>query len=373
MNTEIKYLYIDDRKDSQNAILSLREEGKLVIDIIQPPQRIKDAISILKKKKYDGLIVDQQLDEKKLDNGEKNTYLGGALAMDIRANEYHTIQKGKDKKDTSIPIVLYSANTNLPLMLYGYGDSIYDLILTIKTTNSFKEFRKLIPMYQKQLESLVKGYTILKNKSSIESLSCPDENNIDSRFVDELKRRDSLTVHTKASFILNELIIKQGILIDEDILAVRLGIDKNKSKDNWNKVLDSLKEYRADYQGVFSEGWPRWWMPMVKNWWYQKIDSDTYIRFYDAKQRVELISEKLNIKEGLIPAKAESKYSVHNDYWTVCDFSKEPLDIEDGLMLAGQEDLYPWQDAKYVSIHSALVAPIEIAESDKEVLENFNK
>ena len=81
-------------------------------------------------------------------------------------------------------------------------------------------------------------------------------------------------------------------------------------------------------------------------------------------------SEKLGGIQ-LVPAKAKSKYSIHNEYWTICDFSKEPLDIEDGLLLPGQEDLYPWQDAKYVSIQNALDESIEVAECDKEKLETF--
>ena len=84
----------------------------------------------------------------------------------------------------------------------------------------------------------------------------------------------------------------------------------------------------------------------------------------------KLISEKLGGIQ-LVPAKAKSRYSIHNEYWTICDFSKEPLDIEDGLLLPGQEDLYPWQDAKYVSIQSALDESIEVAECEKKKLESF--
>lgn len=368
MNKEIKYLYIDDRKDGDQSILSLREPGRLSIDVIQPPREMK--IAIAKINDYDGLIVDQQLDEVVIDDNKKSDYLGGALAMDIRTVEYKV--KTIDRKDIGMPIVLYSANENLELMMYGFGESIFDLMLC-KAVNKFGEFEDLFHQYREQLISLVKGYQDLQEKKSVECLNFADMSKIDRRFLDELQKRDNLTIHSKASFILNELIIHQGILISEEILAVRLGIDKDESKEGWLKVLSSLKEFGAEYQGIFCEGWPRWWMPMVKEWWYKNIDSETYIRFYDAKQRAELISEKLELKEDLIPAKAESEFSIHTDYWTICDFSKEPLDIEDGLMLAGQEDLYPWQDAKYVSIHSALEESIEVAEGDKEVLENFKK
>lgn len=368
MDKEITYLYIDDRKESYQAVQSFQEKDVIGIKCAFPPKSRKELFQMLSD--YDGLIIDQQLDEKEIVNAENEIYYadysGSSLAIDIRIKE-NEIRIANDS-DISIPIVLYSANVNVPKTLQRLGEEIVDL----KIYKADEDFLASIPMYRKQMISLVNAYNRIKNASTIsESLGLNEKLEIiDSRFMEEMKRREKYTAHSKAVFILNELIIKQGILVEEDILSVRLGIDKEKSEQGWEKVLTSLKGFGADYRGVFCDGWPRWWMPMVDEWWYSLIDNDTYIRFYNAEQRAKLISEKLGGIQ-LVPAKAKSKYSIHNEYWTICDFSKEPLDIEDGLLLPGQEDLYPWQDAKYVSIQNALDESIEVAECDKEKLETF--
>lgn len=368
----IKYLYVDDNDNGSQSVQNFKVTNVLDFEVIKPTEKRKDIIMRLND--FDGLIVDQQLDEKPNSAGLISDYLGSSLAADIRV-----LENGKfitENKDVSIPIILFSANPNVPSSINVLGNELFDFTI-FKSVSSYKEFKLRIPKYQSRMISLVNGYKILKElpneeKTVFDCLQIGDNlHKVDSRFLDELHRRNKLTAHAKASFILNELIIKQGILIDEDILAVRLGIDKNESKDNWNKVLDSLNEFGATYKGVFCEGWPRWWMPMVDEWWYQLEGNETYIRFYSAEKRAKLIEEKLNAKLSekiqLVPAKAKSKFSVHTDYWTICDEFKEPLDIEDGLMRPNQENLYPWQDASYVSIQAAKEGA-EVAECEKERL-----
>lgn len=366
INTIImKYLYIDERKNAKQAVQNFITDGELDIEDKRPTKMRKDIVEIIKN--YDGLIIDQQLDEEAIVDEEGNSffsdYYGSSLAMDIRTKENEIKQvRGLD---ISIPIVLYSADGKVPDILSGLGKDIFDL----RIYKADGQFIKKIPEYKKEILSLATGYKKLKEVSNIlDALNISDLCKVDNRFLDELKRLEKKTAHVKATFILNELIIKQGILIDEDILAVRLGIDKKESKD-WSKVIDSLKHFNADYRGVFCDGWSRWWMPMVEEWWYVVIKSETYIRFYNAEQRAASISQKLGI--NLKTAKTESKFSSHNDYWTLCDISKEPLDIEDGLLLPEQDNLYPWQDAKYVSIQSALDYSVEVAECDKERLNDF--
>lgn len=368
----IKYLFVDDNNGRRQSIQNFPVEGKLDIDDVNPPKSFRGVFDLLKG--YDGLIVDQQLDEQSPDGDIPIEYLGSSLAMEIRVKENESISKGTD---ISMPIILYSANENVGSNLYGLGEEIFDFKIYKSNAEPYQTFRSKVPMYQKQMISLVNGYKKLKElKSDVCGCLGFGENlgKIDSRFLDELKRRGNRTAHTKASFVLNELIIKQGILVDEEILAVRLGIDKNESKENWKAVLADLKKFGAEYQGVFCEGWPRWWMPMVDEWWYQLEGDETYIRFFSAEKRAKLIERKLNEKLSekiqLVPAKAKTKYSVHTDYWTICDDTKEPLDIEDGLMRPNQENLYPWQDASYVSIQAAKDGA-DVAEFEKERLKRL--
>lgn len=360
----IKYLFVDDNSGRRQSISNFPIEGKLDIDDVNPPRSLRGVFELLKG--YDGLIVDQQLDEQSPNDDSPVEYLGSSLAMEIRVKENESIWKGTD---ISMPIILYSANENVGSNLYGLSEEIFDFKIYKSSSVSYKEFESKIPIYQKQLISLVKGYKQLGLKSNVFDCLGLDEENldkIDGRFLDELKRRKDRTAHSKASFILNELIIKQGILVDEEILAVRLGIDKRESKDNWNAVLADLKEFGAEYQGIFCDGWPRWWMPMVELWWSERMQGDSYLHFLSASERVKIISQKLGIH--LEVATAKSKFSNDDTYWTLCDFSNEPLAIENGLMLPGQDGLYPWQDSKYVSIESAINESLDVADFEQERL-----
>lgn len=367
----IKYLYVDDNVRGRQSIQNFLEKNVLAIDVIKPKEKRKDILNMLTE--YDGLIVDQQLDEKPNSDGNLSDYLGSSLAIDIRIKENET---SINSEDISLPIILFSANPNVPTSLYGLGDELFDIKI-FKSRKKFKEFKTKIPVYKTQMISLVNGYNELKALKKSQSSVCDSlklGNNlgtIDNRIIDELRRRDSLAVHSKASFILNELIIKQGVLVDEDVLAVRLGINKNKSQEGWQEVLSSLNKFGAKYDGVFCEGWSRWWMPMVEKWWSEVMKEDTYLQFLSASRRVQIISEKLKIK--VIVASAKSKFSDNDAYWTVCASSKEPLAIENGLMLSGQDNLYPWQDAVYVSIMSAIegTSNLNVADFEKERLEYY--
>jgi hypothetical protein len=397
----IKYLYVDDNDKGKESVqgflkkdktptdvIETKENFELSIDVIKPTEKRKDIIKMLTD--YDGLIVDQQLDEKPNSEGSVSDYLGSSLASDIRVVESGKIQNGED---ASKPIILFSANPNVPSTLYSLGEEIFDLkIYKIMGDGKYFDFDRYTPMYKSQMISLVKGYEVLKELKAKEqefkkqnpekqdsnppfickSLKLDDNLNlIDGRFLDELKRRNDLTAHSKASFILNELIIKQGILVDEDILAVRLGIDRKKSQEGWHKVLTDLKEFKAEYQGVFCEGWPRWWMPMVEKWWSERMQEESYLQFLSASERVKIISQKLEIH--LEVAVAESKFSDNDEYWTVCDFTKEPLAIENGLMIPGQDGLYPWQEAKYVSVMSAIEESLDVADFEQARLAYYRQ
>lgn len=365
----IKYLYIDDR-DSESSIQNLKIEGVLSIDQIKPKEKRRDILSILSD--YDGLITDQQLDEKGITAEDGSSffadYRGSSLAIDIRTHESEL--KIKEGKDICIPVVLFSADPNVPYVINGISDDIIDL--TIFKGGSYDSLKKMTPMYQQQLLSLAIGYKRLKSSTNLEELlSIEINDDIDDRFVSEFSRKvNKETVHLQARFILNELIINQGLLIDEDVLASRLGVDK--TSEGWNIVLESLEQFNAEYKGVFSEGWTRWWMPMVEKWWYDFIGAENYIRYYSAQERFEIISTKLRT-DKLKKVSTSSPFSVNTQYWTVCIFTKEPLDVEDGFLLPNQENLYSWQDPKYVSIDLAVEEDIEVAECEKERFVEYQK
>ena len=126
-----------------------------------------------------------------------------------------------------------------------------------------------------------------------------DEMILDSRFVGEYNKNKECPVHIQSRFLITEFLTKQGLVIDEDVLAARLGIDKSNS-DDWPNLLKRLSE--AKYQGVFCNGWPRWWMQLVEQWWTETIKAETFLRSTPAAERVEKIKEVTELP-GLVAAK----------------------------------------------------------------------
>lgn len=207
---------------------------------------------------------------------------------------------------------------------------------------------------------------------TIKSILQIDITNIrDARFITTFNEQLKQPIHNVAKFILVELLKRQGLLISEEILAARLGIDLKRSAD-WNtfleRILSSIK-----YVGVFSDYWMRWWMPLLEKWW-NSVSPNNYLRSLSAIERVEIIKKETGFN-NLIPIEKSEKSS-SNTFWTICKGSHIPIDTIDGLILVNQDNLYPWQDKEYVSIDEVLAEEnkdewIDVATSEKMRLEKL--
>lgn len=334
------FLYIDDDNVKRAAEkVQGFESSDLKIETMQHQNTWENQVNYLHEKQdsFDGLILDLRLDDYPNAENQRANFRGTSLAQEIRTRQ-------KEGGFKAFPIVLFSANEKLEKSLENSGKDLFDLCVD-KGHISGDSYNQLSP----QLEALAQGYKILKSSQDnlLESLNI-DTRILDERFVVELNHLEKHPIHVIARFLVNELILRQGLLIDEEQLAARLGVDINASK-GWRQVLNSLKN--AEYRGVFSVGWRRWWMPLVNEWWHKDIGMPTYLRSTSAVSRVLAIREKLGCE--LCPAEKIEKSS-SDEFWVVCQGYRRPLDPIDGLLLEGQENLYPWQDEEYVSIDAAL-------------------
>jgi hypothetical protein len=139
----------------------------------------------------------------------------------------------------------------------------------------------------------------------------------------------------------------------------------------WENVLESLNN--SKYTGVFSDIKKRWWMDKVNTWWKETISDSTPIRRLNAEERVGLIKLKLDLKDLIVAEKTEK--STSTNFWTICKFSKEPIDTFDGVELL--KDYLPWQEKEYLSIDSALLNRDEfknqISKIDKKAIRDLAK
>lgn len=335
------FLYIDDdRLDKSKEKVQGFESSTLTILTNQHKGTWEGQIKFIKDNEavLDGLILDLRLDDFPNEDGHRADFRGTSLAQEIRTRQ-------KEGEFKTFPIILFSGNDKLEKSLEKSGKDLFDICIDKGMINT-----KSYDIFSPKLIALAEGYKILsKSNIGLNEILKIDVNIIDERFIAELKELLNNPTHVISVFLINEFIQKQGLLIDEITLAARLGIEVDNSKD-WYKIIESL--IPAKYIGVFSEGWQRWWMPLIEIWWKKVINSETYLRSTSASDKVNMIKEKLGLKNINVAPKIEKADS--EEYWTICKGYNRPLDPIDGLLIDGQENLYPWQDAEYVSVDAAL-------------------
>lgn len=344
---EFKYLYIDDNKeaDAKGIIIGLQNEGELLIEFDNPKgdwEKEHERILSTEFKSYYGLILDLNLEE--TPNKDRNTshYKGSTLAQEFRSLSTAGVIK-------EIPIVLLSATVNLQKYFDRTNEDLFDLIISRERLNDGSLFISL----RQKLISLSIGYELIsKCKSENNNLIELFKYNLEKenqRFLGEMKSLFENPVHTISNFVIKNLLEKSGILITEELLATRLGINQFKSED-WVKVLGKLEKYL--YKGLFSEGWKRWWMSGIEYWWSSELAIENSLRATKANQKVAILKEKLKLHELISLEKAEKSRS--ETFWTNCVGSGVAIDTIDGLLIDGQDNNFPWQDKKYISIEEAL-------------------
>jgi hypothetical protein len=351
----IKYFYIDDDPESQNKVAGF-ENAELSIVAMQHEDSWENQFGLLKEKEddFNGLILDLKLDDKPNGNNKRANFRGTSLAQEIRTRQKEGVLK-------SFPIVLFSTNEKTEQALEKSGKDLFDIFIDKQLDD------KAFTMFTTQLIDLPIGYNVLSDSAmTINNILKVDETIIDSRFVYEYDETKKSPVHIQSRFLITELLSKQGLLIDEDVLAARLGIDKSKSTD-WPKLLELLTD--AKYKGVFCNGWPRWWMHLIEKWWKEEINSNLYLRSTPAGERVEEIKQTTELPQLVVAEKIDKADS--DEFWTICKGHGLPLDPVDGLLIQGQDNLYSWQEPEYVSIDAALWRKnidnwIDVADVEKE-------
>lgn len=335
----IQYYYIDDDPRSQNKVEGF-DSKKISIVAMQHKDSWEKQVSFLKENEnnYDGLILDLKLDDLPNENNIRADFRGTSLAQEIRTRQKEGVLK-------SFPIVLFSANDKTRQALENSGKELFDILI-----DKSKLDDKAFPIYTTQLVDLANGYKTLCDSSlEIDEILNTDDTLLDGRFRSEYYETKKSPIHIQSRFLITEFLTKQGLLIDEDVLAARLGIDKSQSED-WHSLMESLSA--AKYKGVFCNGWPRWWVHLIEQWWKENIKSNTFLRSTHARDRVEKIKQVTGLTRLILAEKINKANS--DEFWTICKGFKRPLDPIDGMLVQGQDNLFSWQEPEYVSVEAAL-------------------
>jgi len=341
--SDFKYLYIDDENDeSIDSLINGFNDLKEIFVERMPITKglnfsdLKDSIlDKINKNEYQGLLIDLRLDGTGPDHLE---YSAISITSELRS-----IAARKEVR--SFPIVLCSTIDKI-IETYSADKTSQDLFdYTFKKSEAPN-----YPKFSRKLLSLAKGYQYLNDGfDKLETVfSRKDLNTLDSRIFERFLDQETVP-YDYAHFTIKTLFHCTNPLIKETILASRLGVDIQESNESWIKLKDSVL-IEAKYQGLFYDGWDRWWSDVIirifKNITGEKLS------FLNADERVALLVKNTGIK-GLISAKP-IKHNVSSEFWTICEAYKKPLDPLEGFRIQTSMELKPWQDPKYLSLDAIL-------------------
>ena len=333
-----KYLYIEDEpKASEAYVRRLQKNGLLKINIL-PPLELNNQVKYIKKNnsKIDGLILDLRLNDK-ANNNIKANYIAPTLAQEVR------IRSAENYFGKEFPIILFSTQQKIDktIALEYTSDELFDYRLR-KDELSKNNYDNILASIAKAYKSV----STIKEISSILKIDSLDE--LDERIFSDFYKRRKIPVFEYVRFILNNLILRNGPLINEDLLAARFGIDISASKD-WNKLKERIK--KTKYVGILSEAWERWWFNKILLWWKEDINVKINIANLNAEERVKVLKKQLKLKN--LTAARPIKNSHSTRYWTICQVYKKPLDPIEGFRIQEKEPEL-WQEVNYICLDALL-------------------
>ena len=240
---KFKVLYIDDEnsENSQAFADGLSKNGSLEIAIIKPTN-LEELVNeiVIGQTEIDALILDLKLDGNQ--TGDRTAkFTAPTLATGIKTKYF-----SENGIKNAFPIFLISSISNLK-KYYDPDTTSHDLFdYTIHKSSIGKNGAE----YESIIFSITKAYKeIEKNATNfISLLGLPKDSEIPSKvFSAKFLNGAESSVSEISQYIFNEIILKAGVLIDEVILAARLGIDY-KASDDWGEIKKELDNYK--YQEI---------------------------------------------------------------------------------------------------------------------------
>ncbi len=346
-----KYLYIDDDKMAHGIVKNIENEDLLFN--VQTPTNWNEQIELLLDEKtlndYDGLLLDLKLEFSNNSDEDQHTeddhasaenqaidktklvkFSGADLAQRIRT------EVKANKEIVDLPIFLCSTDK---VFMSFYDKTSYDLF--------DKKFNKNVDFEASNLTTdtfirYAEAYKDFSKSHKIEDYLKKELNDDEDLNILALELLKCDTPHEKIYLLDRFFLQKSGILADEELVAIRLGIDIKTSPD-WNKFLETELD-KFKYKGILGELYPRWWIQDLAIFF--KSEFDVNLKILDSKDRVVLITEQY--KKYNLNSLTLLEHHEFSTYWYKCVLSGLPLDILDGLKIV-EIPRYPWIEQSFIS------------------------
>lgn len=359
------WIFVDDFPEDAGAFADDLSRGQHAVTVeVMLPDAAKDRL-LVKNFAPEGVLMDVDLSNAQ---GERGS--GPGFAQDIRVK-----QKARDLSE--YPIVRFSYRDRIRKNVQGdpASDDLFDLKIQKEEVRSGRE------SVQRRLIGIAKVYDVLKQQTSPTRETLPgllglSEDQLaqwsHQAFHDRLLSALQVATHVAASAFMRGFISTTGLLIGEEVLSFRLGIDAAASGAAWHELRDKLP---CRYSGLAADEFPRWWARGVDDWWFEITKDECPLASLSIKQRFELLESRANVN-GL-SALTMPHGSAGDKPWRACALTLEedplsylPVDPTEAVRVTPRADLPLWVDPLYAALGPALQArdDLRLNRSDLERL-----
>ncbi len=311
-------VFIDDQ-DADKRFADILSEGAVFsFTHIKPDKPITDlAEDILSNRKPDIIALDYRLDESPCGtdiDGHPNRYKAGPLAQQFR-----DLFLNDNSIDCPIILVSQEANIRTAYDPDRTAHNLFDAVfLKSEILNSPNDSRA-------RILGLTRAYkTLIELWDDSDRLEAVLGNQVLHASLQDIESINSANApHQLARSIFQYIISRNGLLIDIDNLMAKLGI--NVETSDVARLEQILQAESILYEGVFHEGWKRWWSVKVDDW--AEVLCEQKIGTLGAQEITCLLSEKLNIH--LEPARSQWQEDNNNPNFSLaCAVCDRPTELD---------------------------------------------
>lgn len=345
------WAFVDDQTSEAQSFADSLGEGDLGI-LVKPltPAEAREQL-LTNRWAPAGVLMDVQLSAV---HGELGT--GPGIAQDLRSK-----QRAKDVQE--FPIVRFAWPQ--PVAKYVGGDPASEDLFDLEIGK--EELLQSLLRVQSQLRGVREVYDALLGKPILETSAIGEllgltpaelETWSDSSLHNRLAANRQIAPHVAAQILMRGLLLSTGLLIEEPILAFRLGVDRESSGQAWLDLKQKLSAIK--YKGIAHASFERWWARGLEEWWLDLDGGASSLPALTISERVGKLRKRLEL--DLMPL-AMPRGSAGDKPWRACALTLEaspsawvPVDPSAGVRLTPRVELPPWIDPQYATLGQAMRA-----------------
>ncbi|MGZ3215093.1 hypothetical protein [Paracoccus sp. T5] len=357
-------IFVEDNDTEAVYAEQMSSRGKLCLKHERPRPVSKHSKDIFAKHP-DILVLDFRLDLDLGDMEPNEAYKGSAMAQQLR-------DLAISEPQHDFPIVLVSSEQKIREQFVPDRTS-HDLFDMVCPKEEVQNNRAIV---RQRLIGLCVGYKRLResagafNLSELAQISDDEDYAIDFQDLRQAMARAGAP-HLVSALFLNNLIGRSGPLIGIEDACARLGVDKGAAP----AVSKILQERELAYNGLFSEGWTRFWAHRLDD--FSRSVFGGKATGIPSGERAKRISEAFNCE--LPPAKSPWTGEANELIAFACACCGRGTEIRHsvGVFEMGMTTYSSRRRICWLCIHDdsylASIPPFEIDEADAAVVEEVKK